>query len=322
MGRPVARLVRGEPRIPGVLAPWRWDRPVPLIPSGLLNCSVFLYPSEEDAKAGKNTGGSGCLMGQQSSANPAWVHLYVVSNEHVVRRCPVVRLVKTDGTVFLYNPGPLPGARTTTREIGGWIVHPHGDDIAVLSMSIGLERDWDYLATAALISQADVEAGRFSVGPGDDCLMIGRYIDQAQRQFDRPVVRFGNVAMMPAPIWRPTRAQDEVSFLIDLRSQPGYSGSPVLVYYGGIDLLRVEGGDAFVDQRNIMGTSWVLGINWGTLPVYCELAMDTPTRGHFEILGGGLAGVVPAWKVAELLEEDDLKKPRDEAEAELVRPNP
>ena len=64
----------------------------------LLNCAVYLYPSKEDAEDGKNAGGSGFLVSIPARVEP-WVHLYVVTNKHVVEdgRSTVLRLNTRDG---------------------------------------------------------------------------------------------------------------------------------------------------------------------------------------------------------------------------------
>jgi len=54
--------------------------------------------------------------------------------------------------------------------------------------------------------------------------MVGRYINQELRQFDRPVARFGNLAMLPEPIHQRERSFEQESFLVDMRSQAGFSG--------------------------------------------------------------------------------------------------
>lgn len=45
------------------------------------------------------------------------------------------------------------------------------------------------------------------LGPGDDCLMVGRYITLDLEQRKQPVVRVGNLSSwQPEPIFQPLRA--------------------------------------------------------------------------------------------------------------------
>jgi hypothetical protein len=92
--------------------PFRVYREVPEIPridDRFLDCSVYLYPTEADAKRGERIGASGFLVAVPGSGS-GWLlnstcprgdlhHLYAVSNRHVIQSPkpnfvpkPVVRL--------------------------------------------------------------------------------------------------------------------------------------------------------------------------------------------------------------------------------------
>jgi hypothetical protein len=145
---------------------------------------------------------------------------YVVTNRHVVHGTPtpVIRLNRIDGSVM--------GFVTNQAD---WTVHPDGDDLAVLpipinrkevrSMSIGPDR----FVTQQLIADEDI-------GIGDDTIMVGRFIGHDGRQRNTPAVRFGNIAMMPHEKIKTTTGFEQESFLVELRSMPGYSGSAVYIY--------------------------------------------------------------------------------------------
>jgi hypothetical protein len=72
-----------------------WEKIVPRIDDSILNCGIYLYGSEEDAKRGEPYGGSGFLVGVPFGNRPpntAW-HCYAVTNAHVVKGgYPVVRV--------------------------------------------------------------------------------------------------------------------------------------------------------------------------------------------------------------------------------------
>jgi hypothetical protein len=70
---------------------------MPYVLQPVLGSSIFLYGSEHDATQGANWGGSGVLVGVGSIANPFRVHLYAVTNAHVVEQCPVARIVDKIG---------------------------------------------------------------------------------------------------------------------------------------------------------------------------------------------------------------------------------
>jgi hypothetical protein len=311
--------------LPGALL-WKWEPPVPFVHPSLLGSSIFLYGSEDDARAGANWGGSGVLVGIRSKANPSRTHLYAVTNDHVVTQagCTVVRLVKRDGEPYV-----LPD--------GEWVPHPDGDDLAIRPLGAVADNEYWYVNAGLLLMPRDL--GPKAVGPGDDCLMVGRYINQEFEQFDRPVVRFGNLAMLPELVHQRERSFDQESFLVDMRSHAGFSGSPVFVYYedlGWRDLPELveppKTGDAFKDLQaetealkervagrhlsGVMGKHWLLGIEWGHLPVWGDVHDGTGPFARMQV-SSGMAGVVPAWKLVELLFQKGVEMARDKAEEQL-----
>jgi hypothetical protein len=291
---------------------------VPFVMPGLLDSSIFLYGTERDANEGANWGGSGVLVGVPSQANPSRTHLYAVSNDHVIHACPVIRLVRVDG-----DPYVLPGTDAD------WHSHPNGDDIAVRSIGLVAGGEFSYVGDELLLSRADLSPKDrpHQVSPGDDCLMVGRYINQEFRQFDRPVVRFGNLAMLPERVYQVERSFEQESFLVDMRSHSGFSGSPVFVYYeepGWRALPPLpdvpETNDPVEDanarskataQRTdgynlsgIIGKIWMLGIDWGHLPVWDDVFDGNEKIGRMRV-STGMAAVVPAWKLRDLLNLED-----------------
>lgn len=290
---------------------------MPHLPRSITDAAIFLYPTEEDAARRVEWGGSGFLVGIPSKADPTQAHLYAVSNDHVTQRAPVIRVEKMNGNVEIIPGGP-----------SDWIEHPNGDDIAVRPLGtapvlIQQIRDQRIPVDAYCFFDADrlISPDDFSwgVGPsiGDECLMVGRYINHHDEQFDRGVVRFGNLAMFPESIRQHGRAFDQESFLVDMRSVSGFSGSAVLIYYTQPGTLSITIGEPR-PWRTLLSEYWVLGINWGHLPA--RLRMRENAQDTRVLLDSSMAGVVPAWKVTELLNDvQDVVKPRQQVEAQLAQ---
>src|SRR4051794_3628322 len=78
----------------------RWE-PVgmPRIPPKVLDCVCYLYDSEDDARAGKNFGGTGFIVTVPSARWPFRAeYAYAVTNWHVAcRGTSVIRLNTLDG---------------------------------------------------------------------------------------------------------------------------------------------------------------------------------------------------------------------------------
>src|SRR5436305_1515847 len=53
------------------------------IPPDWLDCTFYAYKSIADATSGRPTGGSGCVVSVPSQ-HERWVHVYAVTNRHVI----------------------------------------------------------------------------------------------------------------------------------------------------------------------------------------------------------------------------------------------
>ncbi|HVA07636.1 MAG TPA: hypothetical protein VNG12_12935 [Acidimicrobiales bacterium] len=105
-----------------------------------------------------------------------------------------------------------------------------------------------------------------------------------------------------------------------MRSLPGYSGSPVVLYWEKTAVMSWTvhaTPDSIIGQRGVMDRSWLLGIDWGhpgrTQPVLDADGNPVP-QGLRVRTNTGLSAVVPAWKLATLLELPELVASRHEAE--------
>jgi len=318
---------------------------MPRIHDSYVDVVVYVYRSKSDAVAGVRYGGSGFLVQVPLVDNQDWSELYVVTNRHVVRKAktPVLRLNRRDGEVEYF---------VTTQD--QWVFHADGDDIAILPLdTTHIEQlrirplELDSFLTHALVIKQDV-------GIGDDVFMIGRFINHEGKQRNAPAIRFGNIAMMPIEkiVLEDGLAQE--SFLVEIGSLPGYSGSPVFLYsltassdFSERDLRAEE--EAFINEdADIMraksgpGTTvtggdpqlfakvrasflhkgpYLLGID------SCHLHTIEPIRdkngrvipeGLTVRTNSGMAGVIPAWKIADLLNGEELTEMRRHEDAKIT----
>jgi hypothetical protein len=306
---------------------------MPRIADAFIDNAVYIYASQEDAESGKAVGGSGFLVHVPFVETQNMQQTYVVTNRHVVyqTQTPVIRLNRIDGSVL---------GLVTNQE--HWTVHPEGDDVAVMPiqsdpkqvrrMTIGLDR----FVTKQLIEDEDI-------GIGDDTVMIGRFIGHDGRQRNTPAVRFGNIAMMPHEKIKTITGFEQESFLVELRSMPGYSGSAVYIYSTNTiqDMSTKRKGESMapITDFNLFGPDaqkhihlmdlkmtpkgpYLLGIDWSHLNNEARV-LDMVGKQHPEKLfvreNAGMAGVVPAWKIAEILESEPLVNARRELEVRLAK---
>jgi hypothetical protein len=286
---------------------------MPPIPPECLECVVFLYPSKEAAEEGvtdPDLGGTGFLastpLDPDAPTRDDLRALYVVTNEHVAREAAAVRLSSAVGAKQILTPEPAewiyPNERPEACE----------DDLAVLPLR--LTTDYPQFSSvpvqarhARVVESADQDFP--SVVPGRDAFFAGRYVTLSGKQENQPIARFGSVSMtLPAePLEREGHPPQE-SFLVEARSQGGFSGSPVFVY------------DVASQIRSTMSDLALLGIVWGHLPIERKIIDGEKERpipvDWYVDENSNMACVVPAWRIIELLQKQEVIDLREEVKRE------
>ena len=157
----------------------------------------------------------------------------------------------------------------------------------------------------------------YRIGPGDEVFMVGRFVNHEGKQRNLPTARFGNISMMTdEPIRHPSGIMQE-SFVVEARSLSGYSGSPAFVW--------IPGSDWRTRQLALTLTlgPWLLGVDWGHIldwqKVY-EPDKKTRASGDWVVKKNtGMAGIVPAWRLAQLLDSEELKADRQKKDQEAMK---
>jgi hypothetical protein len=283
---------------------------VPRVADAYLDCVAYCYPSQADAEHGKQSGGCGFLLAVplgakdlrsefdaffvDSSAADIWAglpHLYAVTNWHVAKDSPFLRLTLRNGGQYIIDGTKL------------WQQHPDSD-LAVLL--IPWDYQWPFVKQLSLIPCSNLitegSMRQIDVGIGDDTFCVGRFINHDGRQQNIPVARFGNIAMMPSRVYI-TGSRMQTCFLIESRTLPGYSGSPVFLRIPLWELMESSGSRAglyrFItktDATKTQGTpalTWLLGIVVG---------FGTGAKAE----NTGMMEVIPSWLLLDFLSSAQL----------------
>lgn len=273
-----------------------------------LECVIYLYPSKSAAADGKNAGGSGFIVGVTSEKVADIFYLYAVTNKHVVEngQSRTIRLNTKDGKVDI---------RETTLD--DWTISL-SDDLAVMAFPLDESiHKHNFVPDSFFLTPDLIE--RLKIGPGEEVFMVGRFINHEGRQCNTPSLRFGNIAMMPGePVKRADGSLQE-SFIVDVRSVPGYSGSPAFVFIRPDDMRTRH---IQHDGTTFRRLTWFLGVDWGHMPIWRDLVYKADkTTLHPDGLGinsnSGMAGIIPAWKLHNLLHESELMNKRKEQDEKL-----
>jgi hypothetical protein len=246
-------------------------------------------------------GGSGFLVQVTLPQNHEFCQLYVVTASHVVNAMPnpVLRFNLVAG-----------GFESLSTNRNRWMFGAESD-IAVLPIDvqeIGLKY-W------AVDVEDFVRKDGMGLGNGDEAFMIGRFVALEGTQQNTPTVRFGNISMLPL---------ERDVFLVEHRSLPGYSGSPVFAWINPT-LPRSPVGFPFPSgmRKDVYGP-WLLGIDSCHIHSYEPVlnskdVKDVAEPKRWVKSHTGMAEVVPAWNLAELLNSQALVERRRQADEEIAR---
>ena len=282
---------------------------MPRIDDRYLECVIYLYPDVPSAQSGGAFGGSGFLVMVPSEVNPEKGYHYAVTNSHVIREgnSPVIRLNTKEGDLAIVNLGQ-----------DDWTHHPEGDDIAVAGIEIFDLVKYKYVHVKNFITQEIIE--QHDIGPGDDIFMVGRLVNHEGRQRNIPSARFGNISIMPIEPLLSGRGIQQDSFVAEMRSIPGYSGSPAFVQIPPMS--QRPGSKAL---RSSGFGPWLLGIDWCHLPIIqkvLENDHNSPVREGWVVSSStGMAGIIPAWKIKECIDVPALVEGRIAGDKRLEAEN-
>jgi hypothetical protein len=199
-----------------------------------------------------------------------------------------------------------------------WSFRPKWHDLAAIPVSTSNIHSVTVALSSMLLRKEF--ADDVDVGPGDDVFMVGRFMDHDGGKINEPAVRFGHISMSPTAIKQPTGSHLP-SYVIDVHSRTGYSGSPVFAYrtIPGINHLFNTVSEGFRKPK-VTQFMCILGIMWGYFPELWEIsskkkpknkpsgAKSLSVTGNYVEGMSGMTCVVPAWAILELLDHERIKE--------------
>jgi len=283
---------------------------MPRINPRALRTAIYLYPTRQAAEKGEPIGGSGFIVGVRSNVFQEMAYLYAVSNHHVITSGQygnaVIRLNTIAGNINIKE-----------RKPHEWESHPRGLDISITPIQLDEEtKNISFVDERNFITEEIIS--KFNIGPGDDLFMVSALSTNVGKQRNAPAVRFGNLSQMPIegePL-RGTNGIDQESFSADMRSIPGHSGSPVFLEIPRTSARYDKDEKGYLTPSEV-SYIFLLGIDWSHLnynsPVLdaCMEKVDPP---RFVKLNSGIAGVIPAWNIREVLYMEKFVEQRKESD--------
>jgi hypothetical protein len=209
-------------------------------------------------------------------------YVYLVTAKHVAERLmgrpfKMRANTKQGGSVFVNGD-----------ESVRWWTHPTDESVDVAAIAWAPPDSVDYMRVSLDMFLTEEIIRSKSIGVGDEVFMTGLFIHLAGSARNQPIVRMGNIAMMPD---EPIPSGDDLieGYLIEARSIGGLSGSP-----------------AFVRATVPMGLGefYLLGLMHGHWDIPPDQINDAVVEDVSDASGRvnmGIAVVVPATMIRELL---------------------
>jgi hypothetical protein len=204
-----------------------------------------------------------------------------------------------------------------------WWYHPSEKEtvdcaVTIFASDKTAEYDMDFIPETMFVTDEKIK--QLDLGIGDELSVVGLFTRFHGSDRHVPIVRTGNVAMMPSERVPVDKNTEMEVYLAEGRSIGGLSGSPVFIR----ESLNTPMGDGKGNVKFFMGQGQIhfLGLmrgHWET-----ELLPAKTQREQVEAVNMGISVVVPAQKIWEVLQHPELVAMRkefdDKTEAEKGYP--
>ena len=268
-------------------------------------CISFIYLKDENGYYPIGTGFFVSVKAENEKDTRR--HTYLVTAKHVLlsddrtfEPAIRVRMNKFDGT------SAYTLIDTTTSPI---LTHDEqGVDIAVIKGGPNgpfnfISIPFEYLSTQEMIHENTIKEG-------DDVFFSGLFTSHVGQKKIQPIFRFGKLALMSDEKieWKEENQSPQFIdlYLMECQSFGGNSGSPVFFYLDS----RVRSNTVNTKQVQIL----LAGIMKGNFNTGTEVENVKSKKKQFSYQNLGIAAVVPAYKLVEILSSDEAKKQRIESE--------
>jgi len=198
-----------------------------------------------------------------------------------------------------------------------WYLHPTDKTADVAVVQVGNPGNTDIRAVKLNTLGTPSLLAEFDVGIGDEVFATGLFTPVAGTARNEPIVRHGNIALMPQEQIQTELGYADV-YLVEARSIGGLSGCPVFVR-PSLRLMeaahpRVNGVQASTYTSILLG---MMHGHWDIKESDLNKAFITHDRKHGVNLGIGI--VVPAQKILETINQPELQEMRRKIEEDRIR---
>ena len=202
-----------------------------------------------------------------------------------------------------------------------WFLHPSDPSADVAAIQIVMDSQADMSAIALEDFGLPERLERLHIGIGDETIVCGLFTAVPGTTRNIPIVRHGNIAMMPGEQIQTDLGFADV-FLVEARSIGGLSGSPVFVRHTHAIRVKKEKDNSddllFANGPGITLLGLMHG-HWDIRESEMNKTSIVHDRQHGVNMGIGI--VVPAIKIYETLYNPELVKMRRKQETTILQKN-
>jgi hypothetical protein len=271
------------------------------IPDRMLKTVGFVSRYDDDGVGGSfiRPRGTAFVVGVQMDEKNVLAHL--VTAKHVAKA-----IEEVDGLVALNGKDGEP----LFLRLGSqrWFYHPTEEecvDVAVMPFGSFRFREYDIEWIPQTVFATDSVIAEYDIGLGDELVIIGLFSKFYGHTEVVPLVRTGNIAMMPKDRLPVNGFLPMEAYLAEGRSIGGLSGSPVFVRNTVKMQLQTAGQKpAFWGG---LGQSHLLGLMHG----HWDLPVSFSDTEKAEAVNMGVSIIVPAKKILETLYHPELVAMRE-----------
>ena len=257
---------------------------------------------------------SGFFVSLPSKISP-FSFFYFVTAEHALSRSVPydkfgIRVNLRDGQVGI------------CRGVSKWYTHPSDPNADVAIAPFANNNDYDLLYVPPEYFRTRQSMQNVGIGPGDEVVFPGLFTyTQGEDTRNLPIVRHGNIALIPPGQIIRDDGEKMDAFLIEARSLAGISGSPVFARRTASILWNFKNDGEMPDGlHGLTGETHLVGMIHGHWDIN-ESDINNP---HAEVdnkrgVNLGIALVIPMEKIIETLNHPELVANREKEEADYYK---
>lgn len=289
------------------------------VPDEVKKCVVFIGCNTQQ---GVVWGGTGFFIGIEADGFKGQYFNYLITAKHCI---DAIKEQSTDQKVLIRINLKSNSIQTISSNLNDWKFHPtEKSSVDVATLPWNPPEQFDYLTIPTdSMTLTDALIKEQGIGAGDEVFLTGLFRMHSGTQKNLPIIRTGNIARMPeekipVKMYDGTRV-DIDAYLIEGRSIGGLSGSPVFLYLGVIR--NIDGSIKFVSGAKSGAFHW-LGLthgHWDIPEGTIDAIMDNTGNGNKSV-NVGIAIVVPAQKVLEVVNQQELVKKRKHSIEQWKKP--